>query len=109
VGSVPVFSALMGVLWLSTVPLTSGLVGQMYGVRYLSTLYGVVFPGHQVGGFLGVWLGGYFYDLTGSYSSVWQFTIALAVFAALIHLPIDERSPEQRLAAQSLAPARETT
>ena len=91
------FAAAMGVLWLSTVPLTTGIVGQIFGVRYLATLFGVVFLGHQLGSFLGVWLGGWLHDATGSYDGVWWTGVALGLAAALIHLPIDER-PIVRLA-----------
>ncbi|MCC7184456.1 MAG: MFS transporter [Rhodocyclaceae bacterium] len=86
-----VFAAGMGLLWLGTMPLTNGMVAHMFGVRYLSTLYGGVFLGHQLGSFLGAWLGGYVFDQTGSYQIMWGCTIALAVFAGLINLPIDER------------------
>jgi predicted MFS family arabinose efflux permease len=80
---------------LSTVPLTSGLVAQMFGARYMGTLFGVVFFSHQVGSFLGVWLGGYFYDTTGSYMPVWWAGVALGVAAAIIHMPIrDDVRPE---------------
>ena len=89
--SVLLFAAAFGFLWLGTVPLTSGLVGQIWGVRYLSTLYGIVFLSHQVGSFLGAWLAGLAFDMTGSYLIMWQVSIALGLFAALIHLPIDER------------------
>jgi len=89
--SVLVFASAFGFLWLGTVPLTSGLVGQIWGVRYLSTLYGIVFLSHQVGSFLGAWLAGLAFDLTGSYQSMWLASIALGLFAALIHMPIDER------------------
>jgi MFS family permease len=89
--SVYVFACAIGFLWLSTVPLTSGLVAQIYGVRYLSMLGGFVFLSHQVGSFLGVWLGGRLYDMTGSYDVVWWIAIALGVFAALVNLPIRER------------------
>jgi MFS family permease len=91
VTSVLVFAAAMGFLWLGTVPLTSGLVGQIFGVRYLSTLFGIVFFSHQVGGFLGAWLGGVIFDATHSYNLMWLFSIALALFSALVHLPIDEQ------------------
>jgi MFS family permease len=89
--SVYVFSALMGLLWLSTVPLTNGVVAQIFGVKYLATLFGFVFFGHQVGSFLGVWLGGLIYDATGSYNAVWVIAIGLGGVAALLHWPIDDR------------------
>ncbi len=90
------FGAGIGFLWLGTVPLTSGLVAQVFGVRYLSMLYGVVFASHQLGAFLGAWGGGYAYDALGSYDSIWLASIGLAVFAALIHLPIRDQ-PMARL------------
>lgn len=83
-----IFAAGIGFLWLGTVPLTSGLVGQIFGVRYLSTLYGIVFLSHQVGSFFGAWAAGYAYDLTGNYDFAWSASIALGLFAGLIHLPI---------------------
>lgn len=83
-----VFAAGMGFLWLGTVPLTSGLVGQIYGVRYLSTLYGIVFMSHQLGSFLGAWAGGRVYDVTGSYDLVWGVAVLLALAAGLLHLPV---------------------
>ena len=86
------FSAAMGLLWLSTVPLTSGLVAQFFGVRYMATLFGIVFFSHQVGSFLGVWLGGYLFDSTGSYDIVWWINVALGIGAAMLHWPIVERS-----------------
>jgi predicted MFS family arabinose efflux permease len=82
------FSALMGVLWLSTVPLTSGLVAQIFGPAYMTTLYGIVFLSHQVGSFVGVWLGGAVFDATGNYNAVWITAIALGIFAAVVHWPI---------------------
>ncbi len=85
------FAATIGVLWLSTVPLTSGIVAQVFGVRYVATLFGIVFFSHQVGSFMGVWLGGYLYDMTGSYNGVWWTGVVLGVAAAMIHLPINER------------------
>ena len=88
--SVYVFSALMGLLWLSTVPVTSAMVAQIFGIRHFSMLGGFVFFSHQVGSFMGVWLGGYLYDRTGSYDVVWYITIALGIFAGLINLPIRE-------------------
>jgi len=88
--SVYVFSAFIGFLWLSTVPLTNGLVGYRYGLRYMAMLTGLVFFGHQIGAFLGAWLGGVIYDRTGSYDMAWTFAIGLSAFAALVHLPIRE-------------------
>ncbi len=89
--SVLVFSAVMGALWLATVPLTSGLVAHIYGIRYMGTLYGFVFLSHQIGGFLGVWLGGRMYDLNGDYTLVWWIGVGVGAFSALVHLPIRER------------------
>ncbi len=86
-----IFAAVIGVLWLSTVPLTTGLVGQIFGVRYLGTIGGLVFLSHQLGSFAGVWLGGYLFDATGSYDVVWWLSIALGLFAAILHYPIDDR------------------
>jgi predicted MFS family arabinose efflux permease len=92
------FSALIGLLWLSTVPLTSGLVAQIFGPRYMATLFGIVFLSHQIGSFLGIWLGGYLYDAYGSYDVIWWLSIALGLVAALLHWPIDERAvPRLRL------------
>jgi MFS family permease len=95
--SAMLFGAAMGILWLSTVPLTSALVALMFGVRYMATLFGFVFFSHQVGAFIGVWLGGYLYERTGSYDVVWWLGVALGIFAALVNLPIRER-PVTRLA-----------
>ena len=89
--SILLFSAAMGLLWLSTVPLTSGLVLTMFGTRYLATLFGFVFFSHQIGSFLGVWLGGVAYERLGSYDAVWWLGVALGVFAAIVHWPIAER------------------
>ncbi|GHA14342.1 hypothetical protein GCM10007989_06270 [Devosia pacifica] len=86
------FAAAMGVLWLSTVPLTAGLVGLFFGPRYLGMLYGIAFFSHQLGSFVGVWLGGYVYDSTGSYSLVWYLGIILGLASAALHLPIREGS-----------------
>jgi predicted MFS family arabinose efflux permease len=86
-----VFGAAIGFLWLATVPLTSGTVAQIFGPRYLSTLYGIVFFSHQVGSFLGVWLGGRIYDATGVYTPVWIIAIILGVMACIVHLPIADR------------------
>ena len=88
------FAAVMGVLWLSTVPLTAGLVTLFFGPRYMGMLYGVAFFSHQLGSFAGVWLGGYVYDVTGSYSLVWYLGILLGLASAAIHLPIHERSTD---------------
>ncbi|GAP37549.1 putative MFS transporter precursor [Piscinibacter sakaiensis] len=88
--SVYVFASVMGVLWLSTVPPTNAVVAQIFGVQYLSMLGGFVFLSHQVGSFLGVWLGGRLYDATGSYDVVWWISVALGVFAALANLPVRE-------------------
>jgi MFS family permease len=97
-GTVLVYSAAMGAMWLATVPLTSGLVAQIYGVRYMGTLYGFVFLSHQIGSFLGVWLGGRFYDLNGDYTLVWWIGVGVGAFSAIVHLPIRER-PMQAQAA----------
>jgi len=97
-GSVYLFSAAIGLLWLSTVPLTNGVIGGIFGVAYMSTLSGFVFLSHQIGSFAGVWLGGYLFDHTGSYSVVWTISIGLGIFAALVNLPIQER-PIARAAA----------
>ncbi|MGH8719628.1 MAG: MFS transporter, partial [Burkholderiales bacterium] len=86
-----VFAAAMGLLWLGTVPLTSGIVAQVFGVKYLSMLFGIVFLFHQIGAFFGAWLGGFIFDVTGSYHSAWIIAIALSGVAALLNLPIDER------------------
>lgn len=86
-----VFTISMGLLWLSTVPLTMGLVTVMFGVRYMATLYGFVFVSHQLGSFIGVWLGGRLYDLYGSYDIVWWLSVALGIFAFIVHLPIREQ------------------
>ena len=87
-----VFAALMGILWLSTIPLTQGTITTVFGVKNMSMLYGIVFLFHQVGAFLGGWLGGRVYDLTGSYDIVWYISIALGVFGAIISYPIEEKS-----------------
>jgi predicted MFS family arabinose efflux permease len=87
-----IFAAMIGFLWLATVPLTSGTVAQIFGTRHLSSLYGIVFFSHQVGSFLGVWLGGRIYDATGSYSLVWIGAIVLGLAAALVHLPIKDQA-----------------
>ena len=95
--TVVVFSIVMGSLWLATVPLTSGLIAHIYGLRYMGTLYGIVFFSHQLGSFLGVWLGGVMYDLYQSYSVVWWVGVGVGAFSALVHLPVRE-SPRPALA-----------
>jgi len=97
--TVLVFSGMMGLLWLSTVPPTSGLVAVMFGPRYMATLFGFVFLSHQIGSFLGVWLGGKLYDETGSYDAIWWMGIVLGIAAAIIHWPIQEK-PVDRLVQQ---------
>ncbi|MBM3554801.1 MAG: MFS transporter [Alphaproteobacteria bacterium] len=103
--SVLVFASALGVLWLGTVPLTSGLVGVMFGPAYLSMLYGWVFVGHQIGGFLSAWLGGYLYDRFGSYDDIWWMSVALGVASALIHLPIAEKPVPRPALAPAPQPA----
>ena len=96
--SVLLFSLTMGALWLATVPLTSGLVAHIYGLRYMGTLYGIVFLSHQIGGFLGVWLGGRMYDAFGDYTFVWWIGVGVGAFSAVVHLPVRERPLGARLA-----------
>lgn len=98
--SVYAFSIITGLLWLATVPPTSGLVAQMFGLPFMGLLYGIVFLSHQLGSFSGVWLGGYLFDMTGSYDVVWWAACAIAVVTALLHLWIDER-PVERLRAMT--------
>ncbi len=93
------FSLVMGFLWLATVPLTSGLIGHIYGLRYMATLYGIIFFSHQLGGFIGVWLGGFLYDRTGNYDMVWWIGVGVAAFSAIVHVPINEIPLGQRLRA----------
>ena len=90
--TVLIFSVLMGALWLATVPLTSGLIAHIYGLRYMGTLYGIVFFSHQLGSFMGVWLGGKMFDIYGSYTVVWWIGVGVGAFSALIHLPVRERA-----------------
>ena len=92
--SVVIFSFAMGSLWLATVPLTSGLVAHIYGLRYMGTLFGIVFFSHQLGSFLGVWLGGKMYDIYGTYTAVWWVGVGVGLFSAVVHLPIKERPLE---------------
>jgi MFS family permease len=89
--TVLLFSVAMGSLWLATVPLTSGLVGHIYGMRFLGTLYGFVFLSHQLGSFIGIWLGGRLYDVYGDYTTVWWIGVAVGAFSAIVHLPVRER------------------
>lgn len=89
--TVLLFSLAMGALWLATVPLTSGLVAHIYGLRYMGTLYGFVFLSHQIGSFMGVWLGGKMYDITGDYTLVWWIGVGVGAFSAIVHLPIREK------------------
>lgn len=89
--TVLLFSVCMGATWLATVPLTSGLIAHIYGLRYMGTLYGIVFFSHQLGSFLGVWLGGEMYDLYGNYTVVWWVGVGVGAFSAIVHLPVRER------------------
>jgi MFS family permease len=93
--TVLIFSAAMGSLWLATVPLTSGLIAHIYGVRYMGTLYGIVFFSHQLGSFAGVWLGGKMYDVYGDYTVVWWVGVGVGAFSALIHPPVNEKRSAQ--------------
>jgi MFS family permease len=88
--TVVLFSVVMGSLWLATVPLTSGLVAHIYGLRYMGTLYGIIFFSHQLGSFLGVWLGGRMYDAYGDYTAVWWVGVGIGAFSAIVHLPVRE-------------------
>ncbi len=94
--SVIIFSVVMGSLWLATVPLTSGLVGYIYGLRYMGTLYGIIFFSHQLGSFLGVWLGGKLFDIYGDYTAVWWVGVAVGAVSAIVHLPVKETPLERR-------------
>jgi predicted MFS family arabinose efflux permease len=96
--SVLVYAFLLGILWLGTIPLTSGLIVTFFGPRWLSMLYGIVFLSHQIGSFMGAWMGGWLYDTYKSYDMLWWASVAVAVLAAALHLPIKER-PAPRLAA----------
>ena len=98
--SVVIFSIVMGSLWLATVPLTSGLVGHIYGMKFMGTLYGIVFFSHQLGGFLGVWLGGLFYDQFGNYDLVWWVGVGVGAFSAIIHLPVREKPMVMNVSSQ---------
>ncbi len=91
--TVLLFSVGMGALWLATVPLTSGLIAHLYGLRYMGTLYGIVFFSHQLGSFMGVWLGGRMYDIYGDYTAVWWIGVGVGAFSAIVHLPVKENRP----------------
>ena len=95
------FGVVFGILWLATIPPTNGIVAQIFGTKYLTTLFGIVFFGHQVGSFLGAYLGGYFYNEFGSYDYAWYLSIMLSIFAGLVHLPIDERPIVRTAATQN--------
>ena len=97
--SIAVFSSVMGILWLGVIPLTGGVVAQIFGTRYMATLFGCAFVSHQLGGFIGIWAGGWLFDMTGNYLVVWWASILLGVVAAAFNLPIDDR-PVERLAGQ---------
>ena len=97
--TVYLFAATIGFLWLGTVPVTSGLIADVFGVKYLATLTGIAFLFHQVGSFVGVWFGGYLFDATGSYQLMWILTIALGVMAGVINLPINDRPIARPVAA----------
>ncbi|MFV0515089.1 MAG: MFS transporter [Jhaorihella sp.] len=97
--TVILFSVAMGSLWLATVPLTSGLIAHIYGLRYMGTLYGIVFLSHQLGSFMGVWLGGRMYDIYGSYTAVWWIGVGVGAFSAIVHLPVREDRTATRAAA----------
>jgi MFS family permease len=97
--TVVIFSIVMGSLWLATVPLTSGLIAYLYGLRYMGTLYGIVFFSHQLGGFLGVVLGGWMYDLYGDYNAVWWIGVGVGALSAVVHLPINETPLKERAVA----------
>ena len=100
-----VLSGLLGLVWLSTIPLTSGLVATFFGPSWMTMLYGIVFLSHQIGSFLGVWLGGYVYDVTKSYDLMWWISVALGVFAALINWPIEEKAVERAPVAAAIGAA----
>jgi predicted MFS family arabinose efflux permease len=105
IGSALLYGVVTGFLWLSTVPPTSGLVAVMFGTRWLAMLFGFAFFSHQVGGFLGVWLGGYLYERTGSYDIVWWLGVFFGVASALINWPIVEKPVERAMPAPATASA----
>jgi predicted MFS family arabinose efflux permease len=98
--TVMIFSATIGLLWLGTVPLTSGIVAQIFGTRYMATLFGIVFLSHQLGSFLGVWMGGRLFDATGSYQTIWWIAIGLGLAAVAVHALIDDAPVARVQAAQ---------
>ena len=102
VESVLIFSIVMGGLWLATVPLTSGVIGYIYGMQYMGTLYGIIFLSHQIGSFVGIWLGGSLYDTFGNYNLVWWIGIGVGAFSAIIHLPVKETPLSLRLAKDTI-------
>lgn len=102
--TVIIFASSMGMLWLGTVPLTSGLVAQIFGTKFMATLVGITFVSHQIGGFLGTWLGGVIFDATGNYDPIFWAGVVVGVLAALVHFPIDER-PVERVAAAAASGA----
>ena len=102
VESVIIFSIVMGGLWLATVPLTSGVIGYIYGMQYMGTLYGIIFLSHQIGSFVGIWLGGSLYDTFGNYNLVWWIGIGVGAFSAIIHLPVKETPLSLRLAKDTI-------
>ena len=102
--TVLVFAALMGIFWLSAVPPTIALCARNFGTRWLATIFGIVFLGHQIGGFAGAWMAGVVFDRTGSYDAMWAIGILAAAFAALVHLPVRD-GPPRRPALAAAAPA----
>ena len=102
VESVIIFSIVMGGLWLATVPLTSGVIGYIYGMQYMGTLYGIIFLSHQIGSFVGIWLGGSLYDTFGNYNLVWWIGIGVGAFSAIIHLPVKEKPLSLRLVKDTI-------
>ena len=102
VESVIIFSIVMGGLWLATVPLTSGVIGYIYGMQYMGTLYGIIFLSHQIGSFVGIWLGGSLYDTFGNYNLVWWIGIGVGAFSAIIHLPVKETPLSLRLVKETI-------